>query len=184
MSSPSSQLWLTLFGLLTCSTLAGAADRVEAELRVEAEPEDLSGVASRNPLPAWQAARAALPAGHKVRRLAFAPHGLNVFSTADGADAPVRASFYSYAGGRYVAAGSEDREAIGCRAATTVDAVDHALANLLVDPEWLRVAPQVGTLLLECLTADSLHWSVLLVPPGGYQAGVPIATRRFEFVAH
>lgn len=161
---------------------ASAAPPAELGLQAEADPADSTGKANCDPASGWAAARVLLPADHLVRRIAFASHGLNVFSTTRGTDAPVRTVFLHWNGARYVAGKPEMGDSIGCTA-PGVDAgqVDRGLQALLATPTWQDSAASVGTLLLECLTTPQLHWNLLIEPPGGYQAVVPIETRQIPF---
>lgn len=159
-----------------------AAAQAERGISAEADPADRTGKASRDPLAAWQAARAALPAGHQVRRLAFAPHGLNVFSTVAGAETPVRVVFLQWTGDGYTPSDPESRDDVGCEApGATPEQVDRALLAMTASTAWRDHVDQVGTLLLECLATPKLYWNVLIEPAGGYQAGVPIETQQLPF---
>lgn len=175
---------LSLLAAWACCAVnsASAAPPAERELQAEADPADPTGKASRDPGPAWAAARPLLPADHIVRRIAFAPHGLNVFSTPRGSDAPVRTVFLHWDGVRYVAGEPEMRDSIGCTAPGAEPAqVDNALQALLATPAWQDHAASVGTLLLECLSGPQLHWNLLIEPARGYTAGVPIETHQVPF---
>lgn len=166
-----------LCGLLLA--LAPATALAQQELDVEADPREQSPLAQ--PERTWAQAATQLPAGHQVRRLAFAHHILFVFHSLPGDDR-IFATTFETRSGRLLAGATEPREALRCRA-RGVDpaAIAPALREVVRSPEWQRLRPRLDSLTLECFDAY-LRWSLLPVPLGGYVEGEEIPTVELPFV--
>jgi hypothetical protein len=170
-----------LCGLLlaVALALAPAAALAQQDLDVEADPNAQSPL--RQPERAWAQAVTQLPAGHQIRRLAFAHHILFVFHSLAG-DERILATAFEPEDGRLLAGEAEPREALRCRA-RGVDpaAIAPALREVLRSPEWQRLGPRLDSLTLECHEAH-LRWSLLAVPLGGFVEGQAIPTVELPFV--
>jgi hypothetical protein len=143
-------------------------------------PAPKPGDAVAAPQAAWAAAREVLPAGHWVRRIAFARHGMFVFFSA-GADDAVQGQFLDWRDGAWRAEPPEPREAGLFKAAgVPPGTVDRGLARLLQSPAWQA---QQGRLLSFTLESHEprLFWSLLLVPEGGLREGEPLPSVRLPF---
>jgi hypothetical protein len=157
---------------------AGAEDLVEREsgaaLEVETAPP------TRDPAFAWASLKSALPAGHEVRRIAFAMHGVNVLHGAAD-DARTFVTFFQWMDGRYSALDTENFEGIPCTAPGVDPAhVTSALDRLLAGKQWQEWWRSLDSLILEC-NADTVYWWLFPVPEGGYQEGVTFATVKVPF---
>ncbi|MCB1606290.1 MAG: hypothetical protein KDI71_04855 [Xanthomonadales bacterium] len=163
--------------------LLGAA-AVAQELRVEADSSAIRAEAvpiqppPRDPVGAWQVARQQVPQGDLVRRLALANHGLFVFFGPDGGD-QIMASFVGWSDSGYRLdrlEPAESRDSSICKApGIAPERVESAIQALLIEGTYLRYRPQLDSLILEC-HEDRLFWSLLPIPPEGFQAGVAVTT--------
>ena len=145
---------------------------------LETDPNAQSPLAQ--PERAWQHAVAQLPAGHRVRRLAFAHHILFVFHSLPY-DERILATAFEPVGGQLQAGPSEPREALRCRAPGVDPAtIAPALREVLKAPEWHRLRPRLDSLTLECHEAR-LRWSLTPVPLGGFVEGEAIPTVELPF---
>ncbi|MBD8527652.1 hypothetical protein [Pseudomarimonas arenosa] len=146
------------------------------------EHDPLAQSPARQPLKAWHDALALLPATIKVRRLAFAHHGLFVFhSPQTGSE--IHADFFSWARGQVSREDSGLRPSSMCTAAGVgLERIAPALQRLESERTWKQHQASMDTVVLECFR-DRLYWSLMPAPAGGYQMGEAIATYDVEFDA-
>lgn len=179
-----------VFGIaLGISPLAGAQAAAEGvadpafEVEAESEPgvEVETAPPVRDPATAWAAAQASLPAGHAVRRIAFAMHGVVLLHAPGGPRARTLVTFFDWMDGRYSAHATERYEGVAC-IAPGVDPVQvaSALDRLLADRSWQKHHRSLDSLILEC-SGDTLFWWLLPVPEGGFREGVTFATVKVPF---
>lgn len=169
-----------LLGFAVCfSSASGADESVEFDagpaLEVETAPP------ARDPATAWAAVKASLPAGHTVRRIAFAMHGVFVLHTPGGRRARTLVTFFDWIDGRYSAHDTERYEGVPC-IAPGVEAADitAALDRFLAVKQWQQYRRSLDSLILEC-SGETVFWWLLPVPEGGFQEGVTFATVSVPF---
>lgn len=153
-----------------------ASDAVE--LQLEADPGATSP--ARDPLRAWKAALPILPDGVRIRRIAFAGHGMFIFFSPAGGD-DILGQFFRWRDGTLEAEPADPRPPDMCRAeGTTPEQIVPALERALHSAEWQRHAARLDSLILECHRPE-LFWMLMPVPEGGYQEGVAITTVDLKF---
>lgn len=153
-----------------------ASDAVE--LQLEADPAVASP--ARDPLRAWKAATPILPDGARIRRIAFAGHGMFIFFSPAGGD-DILGQFFHWRDGALEAEPADPRPPDMCSAAgTRPEQVAPALEKVLRSVEWRQHAARLDSLILECHRPE-LFWMLMPVPEGGYKEGVAITTYDVRF---
>lgn len=147
-------------------------------LQLEADPAAASP--ARSPLRAWKAALPMLPQGVRIRRIAFANHGMFIFFSPAG-DNSILGQFFHWRDGTVQAEPADPRPPEICSATGTgPEQIVPALERVLRSVEWQRHVARLDSLILECHRPE-LFWMLMPVPEGGYQAGVAITTYDLKF---
>jgi hypothetical protein len=147
-------------------------------LQLEADPA--ADTPARNPLRSWKAALPQLPDGARIRRIAFAGHGMFIFFSPAGEDA-ILGQFFHWRDGILQADPADPRPPDICSATgTRPEQVAPALERVLRSTEWQRHAARLDSLILECHRPE-LFWMLMPVPEGGYREGVAITTYDVKF---
>ena len=164
---------------LCVASAPGAEDAIERDTHIALEVE--TAPPARDPVGAWAAVKTSLPAGHTVRRIAFAMHGVFVLHAPSGRRARTLVTFVGWMDGRYSAHDTERYEGVPCAAAgVDTGQVTSALDKLLAGKQWRQYRRSLDSLILEC-SADAVFWWLLPVPEGGFQEGVTFATVKVPF---
>jgi len=146
----------------------------------DVEPRGRPKSRVQDPIAAWHRALDELPAGARVRRLAFADHVLFVFHSPPGESRILSLTLTPTSDG-FVTEDAGERDASTCEAAgVEPQRIESALSRVLESEEWRRHASRMDTLILECF-GQTLSWMLMPVPEGGYVEGVAIETVSLPF---
>lgn len=175
---------LAAASLLSLSTAIVAQQRVleayERPLQVEAEP---SLPPTKDPLSAWAIAERYVPQGNWIRRIAFAEHGFFVFH-GPAQSAEIWGTFVGWSDDGYDLQRvdpASPRDSSICTAPGVEPAlVEPALRALLVSDAYVEHASRLHGLILECYE-DKLYWTLLPIPPEGFQSGQSLSTIDLPF---